>query len=185
MKMTNKKPHEQNVKITESMDIFESDIPVEEKIISVKEETFVPKNTKKTKESKETTPCTCAHTEKYKSDKMSDEKKERMDKDLRKISGIFKNYESPGETITFFTRKYLEEGSQQKHVLKDGAVVELPYYVAEDIAVNAYIPIDQRYKSTDGKETYKVGSKIKRYDFFPRGEIVDWDIQPDILTVTR
>ncbi len=105
-----------------------------------------------------------------------------LERDLRPITGIFKNYETPSETLVFQKRKYREEGKITTYKWKDGERVTCPFYVAQEIAEGAAVLVNERYQNTDGKVEYRVGSWIKRYDFFPIGEQVEFR-KPNMLAV--
>lgn len=108
-----------------------------------------------------------------------------LERDLRPITGIFKNYETPNEPLTFCKRKYLEEGKIGKYTWRDGERVTCPYYVAQEIAEGAAIEVHERYIDTNGKTELRVGSVIKRYDFFPIGEQIEFKRPSVIATAQR
>lgn len=108
-----------------------------------------------------------------------------LERDLRPITGIFKNYETASEPLRFSKRKYLEEGKITTYTWKDGERVTCPFYVAQEIAEGAAILVNERYIDTNGKTELRVGSYIKRYDFFPIGESIEFKRPSDLAFVTR
>lgn len=119
-----------------------------------------------------------------KSPTVIDPKEEAIKRDLRLVKGIFKNYESPNSPCKFSKRKYKCENIRT-YEMWDGQEYEVPYYVAKQLAEGAWYPRNERFRGEDGKQSIKMGTKIKRVDFIPTNDFVEIDRPSNLVTVQR
>lgn len=113
---------------------------------------------------------------------ISPEDRER-EQDMRLVKGIFKCYMPLGGSIKFSKRKYKGE-SIKTYEMHDGFEYTVPYYVAKQIAEDAWYPRNERYQGENG-QSIKIGSKVKVADFITTGDFVDVKPASNIVTVTK
>ena len=108
----------------------------------------------------------------------------QRDRDRELVKGIFKNFEQRGGTLSFCT-KFYKEDPVEKWELTDEMVYSLPRCVARHIRTNMWYPIHAHAVDANGKNTVKIGQKIRRADFQSL-EFSDLDeVQPQIITVEK
>jgi len=111
----------------------------------------------------------------------------QRDKDREKVKGVFRFYEVPGGTMSFFFRQY--KGDQPvRYKLKDGEVCSIPLGVAKHLNKNGWYPLHQHAVDADGRNIYKVGEKKRRFGFQSLEFIdpTDFDtVDNSILTVEK
>lgn len=85
-------------------------------------------------------------------------------KDREKVKGIFRFYEVPGGSMSFFFRKYKGDPIEKFEML-DGAVYTIPLGVAKHLNNNGWYPIHRYQMDEGGKPTMRVGQKKRRFGF--------------------
>jgi len=90
--------------------------------------------------------------------------KHKRDEERQLVTGIIKNYECPGGCVEFVFRKWKGDPIE-KFSFIDGQVVKIPLGVARHLNTNCYYPVHALSQDKDGKPSYKVGRKIRRYGF--------------------
>jgi hypothetical protein len=98
-----------------------------------------------------------------KNDKKRDYDYQR-DKEREMVSGIVKNHECPGGTIEFVFRKWKGDPIT-KYSFFDGQVARVPLGVARHLNNNCWYPVHAATQDKDGKESYKIGRKVRRFGF--------------------
>ena len=90
--------------------------------------------------------------------------KYERDKDAQLVSGIPKNYESPGSAIKFSYRKYKGEPIVT-YDLQDGVAVKIPLGVAKHLNANYGYPEHTHILDDQGIPVVQVKKMVKRYGF--------------------
>lgn len=108
------------------------------------------------------------------------------DKDRQMVRGKFIFHEVPGGTMSFNIKVY--EGDQpEKYELVDGEIYSLPLGVAKHLNKNCWYPIHTHSLDEDGKQSQKIGQKVRRCSFQSLEFIDVEDLTPegdtDIVTV--
>ena len=119
-------------------------------------------------------------------DKTFKEKLEAQRKrDQEMVSGFFDNYEVEGGTLKFPFRKYA--GPIKWYTLKDKEVSSIPRGLADHLNEHCWYPIHEHRLDTNGKPSYMIGKKVRRFGFHPLGFKNEFnDIGPSkIVTVQR
>jgi hypothetical protein len=111
----------------------------------------------------------------------------QRDKDREKVKGIFHFYEVPGGTMKFFFKAYKGD-DPERYELRDGEVYTIPLGVAKHLNKNGTYPIHAHAVDGDGKPTYKIGEKKRRFGFQSL-EFIDPEdfstVDPGIITVEK
>ena len=113
--------------------------------------------------------------------KLGDRKK-RIEKDTRKVKGIFKNNEVQGAPVSFSFQRY-KEIPLETYTFEDGVMYEVPYMIAHHLNNNGWYPVYQHIEEGDGKFRQKMGRKIQRFNFIPLDFIDESSLDKDIITV--
>jgi hypothetical protein len=98
-------------------------------------------------------------------DYVSDREKERrrLAYETELTTGIFRNFEKPGQVHEFTMR--LERGPVQRFKLFDGKVHQLPRNVARYINQNCWYPEHEYAMDEFGEQKYNIGKKVYRFAF--------------------
>lgn len=138
-----------------------------------------PESKKKAAPKKETKETQATNLKK----KIEDLEAKERERDMRPVTGTFKNFQSPGIETVFSCRKY--KGEQiTTYKLRDGQTATIPYYVAKMLRQECYYKRNQRYKGTDGIEDIKLGEKVKLMDFYPHTEFIPGtEVENSLVTV--
>lgn len=86
------------------------------------------------------------------------------DKDREQVKGIFKFYEVPGGSLSFFFRKYKEDNVERYDFI-DGMVYSVPLGVAKHLNTSGWYPVHAFEQDEQGRPVQMVGKKIRRYGF--------------------
>jgi len=86
------------------------------------------------------------------------------DKDREIVKGIFNFYEVPGGTMTFRIKLYKQD-DVERYELKDGETYSIPLGIAKHLNKNGCYPIHAHAVDANGRPTYKVGTKKRRFGF--------------------
>ena len=88
----------------------------------------------------------------------------QRDKERELVTGIVKNYECPGGAVEFVFRKW--KGDRiEKYSFIDGQVAKIPLAVARHLNTNCWYPVHAFAQDKDGRASYKVGKKVRRFGF--------------------
>jgi len=108
-----------------------------------------------------------------------------MKKDLKIVTGRFRNHELNGGSIKFIFHRYKDVGTQKFEFL-DGQVYSVPYMVAEHINNNCCYTVHEHYMNEENKVKMRVGSKVQRFSFVPLGFAEETSLPvSSIVTVER
>lgn len=110
------------------------------------------------------------------------DKKNRIERDLTKVRGIFRCEEERGGTITFHFKKY-KDIPLERYTLTDGHTYELPLMVAEHLAQNCWYPVNKYAVDKEGNPSQIVGKKVKRYDFISSDFVTENQDYQRIVTI--
>lgn len=109
----------------------------------------------------------------------------QCDKDREMVKGIFNFYEVPGGTIKFPIKLYRWD-EVERYEFTDGETYTIPLGVAKHLNKNGSYPIHAHAVDKNGRPTYKVGQKKRRFGFQSL-EFIDPDdfssVDPGIITV--
>jgi len=95
-----------------------------------------------------------------------DKRLKALEEDSKKVTGIFKNIEAPGGSLTFSFRKYKED-PYRTYDLDDGKSYTIPLGVAKHINNMTAVPVRDYATDVNGnKQLYTIiKSKRQRYQF--------------------
>jgi len=109
----------------------------------------------------------------------------QRDKDREMVKGIFNFYEVPGGTMAFRIKLYKWD-DVEKYELKDGETYTLPLGIAKHLNKNGSYPVHAHAVDAQGRPTFKIGQKKRRFGFQSL-EFIDPDdfstVDPGIITV--
>jgi hypothetical protein len=106
------------------------------------------------------------------------------DKDRELVKGIFRFHEVPGGTMSFSFKAYKED-PVENFTMVDGEVYTIPLGVAKHLNKNLWYPVHMHAQDADGKNTIKIGQKVRRASFQSLEFIDIDDLSPlgDLVTV--
>jgi hypothetical protein len=106
------------------------------------------------------------------------------DKDREMVKGIFRFHEVPGGTMSFSFKAYKED-PVENFTLIDGEVYTIPLGVAKHLNKNLWYPIHAHAQDADGRNTVKIGQKVRRASFQSLEFIDIDDLSPvgDLVTI--
>ncbi len=107
------------------------------------------------------------------------------EEDMRPVTGVFKNFQSPNLITKFSKRKYPGEPITT-YKFRDGETVTVPFYVAKDLRQGCYYKRNVRYTGSDGGEELRMGEFVKVMDFYPHTEFIPGiELEKGIIQVQK
>jgi mannose-6-phosphate isomerase-like protein (cupin superfamily) len=109
----------------------------------------------------------------------------QRDRDREKVKGIFRFYEVPGGSLSFVFKKYKQDAVERFDLI-DGEMYTIPLGVAKHLNTNGSYPVHAFTQAEDGKQSMKIGKRVRRFGFQSL-EFIDIDDRPnaveEIITV--
>ena len=99
---------------------------------------------------------------KTKEDRLEKEWKENS----RKVRGIFRCLEAPGNSLNFSFKAYPKD-QLTRYSLQDGREYELPLAVIKHINTNCSYPVNEWAQDANGNKLPIIGRRIQRFQFQP------------------
>lgn len=100
--------------------------------------------------------------------KKEDEKKKKLkyqyDRDHEIVTGLFRNYEVPGGSLSFSYKKWKKD-PVEKYTMIDGEKYKIPRMIAEHLNTNIAYPVHEFNMSTQGAPSMRVGRMVRRCGF--------------------
>jgi hypothetical protein len=100
-----------------------------------------------------------------KEEKMTPAKLRYMrDKDREIVKGIFRFYEVPGGSLSFYFRKYKEDNVERFDMI-DGMTYSVPLGVAKHLNTSGSYPVHAYQTDERGIPHMHIGKRVRRYGF--------------------
>jgi len=87
------------------------------------------------------------------------------EENARKVKGVFRYYEAPGQTLAFNWGGQYGYNRVDKYVLTDGHMCEVPLGVARHLNKNGAYPVHKNIVDENGLPTVKVSQMTNRFGF--------------------
>lgn len=114
-----------------------------------------------------------------------DPHREKRIADSRKVKGVFKYYECPGQELTFFFGSQYKNDPIKHYKMRDGESYEVPLSVARHLKNDGWYPVHKHLLDENGNWAKIIDRKIKRFDFWPVNDFIPEESQPKIIQVTK
>lgn len=107
--------------------------------------------------------------------------KQKVEKDKKKVAGVFRFHEVPGGTMSFVARTYKGEPIQ-RYTLIDGQRYELPLGIVKHLNQNGWYPVHSYKLNETGRPDVHVGKKQHRFSF-ESTQFIDITDEDDLATM--